>query len=260
MALHDLTDSEHKIVHAYNVSGRSCRISRVGNYRSYMPSRHQEGTSGSQGFETPDRTCLLDVRTALHDLTGSEHKIVHATYKVSGRGCKISRVRNTRSYMHRMYQEGAAGSHGYGTSDRKCLLDIRTGLQGLTGSDQQIQHSYKVSDRGCRILRVRHIRSNLPTWYQVGVAGSHWLGTTDRTCLLGIRRGLQDLTGSKHRSNVPITGKCQDGVAWSNGLGAQDRTCMPTRYPDGTARSYGFGTPDRTCLEGIRKAAAWSHG
>ena len=81
-------------------------------------------------------------------------------------------------------------------------------MQCLTGSDQQIQHAYKVSGRGCRILRVRYIRSNLPTRYQVGVAGSHWLGTTDRTCLLGISKGLQDLTGSKHRSNEPITGWC----------------------------------------------------
>ena len=79
----------------------------VGNYRSYMPTRLQEGMSGSRGFETPDRTCLLGVRTALHGLTGSEHKIVHA-YTVSGRGCKISRARNTRSYMPRGHQEGAA--------------------------------------------------------------------------------------------------------------------------------------------------------
>ena len=68
-----------------------------------------------------------------------------------------------------------------------------------------------ISGRGCRILRVRNIRSNLPTRYQVGVAGSHGLGTTDRTCLLGIKRGLQDLTGSKHISNMPI--RCLDGVA-----------------------------------------------
>ena len=115
----------------------------------------------------------------LQDLTGKEHQIEYA-YKVSG---------------------------------RKCLRDIRTGLQGLIGSDQQIQPAYKVTGRGRRILRVRHIRSNLPTRYQVEVAGSHGLGTIDRTCLLGTRRGLQDLTGSKHRSNVPITGRCQDGVA-----------------------------------------------
>ena len=164
--LHDLIGSEHKIVNAYNVTGRSCKISRVGNYRFV-----HRTTSGSHGYETRDRTCLLGVRTALHDLTGSDHKIVHA-YKVSRRGCKISRVRNTRSYMHRRYQEGAAGSHRYGTSDRKYLRYIRTGLQGLTGSVQHIQHAYNVSGRGCRILRVRHIRSNLPTRYQIGDAGS----------------------------------------------------------------------------------------
>ena len=50
-----------------------------------MRIRHQEGTSGSHGFETPDRTCLLGVRTVLHDLTGLEHKIVHA-YNVSVTG------------------------------------------------------------------------------------------------------------------------------------------------------------------------------
>ena len=86
------------------------------------------------------------------DLTGKEHQIEYA-YKVSG---------------------------------RKCLQDIRTGLQSLIGSDQQI--AYKVAGWGRRILRVRHIRSNLPTRYHVGVAGSHGLGNTDRTCLLGIRR------------------------------------------------------------------------
>ena len=78
MGMQDLTGSANQIVHAYEVLGRGCRISRVGNYRSYMPTRHQEGTSGSHEFETPNRTCLLGVRTALHDLTGSEHKIVHA--------------------------------------------------------------------------------------------------------------------------------------------------------------------------------------
>ena len=101
--LQDLTDGEHQIEHAYNVSGRGCRISRIGNYRSYMPIRHQEGTSGSHGFETPDRTCLLGVRTVLHDLIGSEHKIVNA-YNVTGRSCKISRVGNYRSYMPTRHQ------------------------------------------------------------------------------------------------------------------------------------------------------------
>ena len=155
------------------------------------------------------------IRMVLQDLTDKEQQFKHA-YEVSQRGCRISRVRNIRSNMHMRYPDGTAGSHGWGTSDRTCLQYIRSGLQDLTGWELQIvqiQHTYLVSGRACRILRVRHIRSNLPTRYQVGVAGSHGLGTTDRTCLLGIRRGLQDLTGSKHRSNVPITGSCQDGVA-----------------------------------------------
>ena len=113
--LQDLAGGEHQIEHAYIVSGRGCRISRVENYRSYMPTRHQEGTSGSHGLETPDRTCLLGVRTALHDLIGSEHKIIHA-YKVSGRGCKISRIRNTK--VTTKYQDGAAGSRGFGKPDQ----------------------------------------------------------------------------------------------------------------------------------------------
>ena len=87
------------------------QVGAAGSHGLGTTTRHQEGTSGSRGFETPDRTCLVDVRTALHNLTGSEHKIVDA-YKVSGRGCKNSLVRNTRLYMHRRYQEGAAGSHG----------------------------------------------------------------------------------------------------------------------------------------------------
>ena len=129
----------------------------------------------------------------------------------------ISRARITRSYMHTRYPDGAAKFHGFGTPDRTCIEGIRKGLQDLTGKEHQIvqhiQHAYKVSGRGCRILRVGHIRSNLPTRYQVADAGSHGLGTIDRTCLLGTRRGLQDLTGSKHRPNVPITGRCQDSVA-----------------------------------------------
>ena len=115
-------DSEHKIVHAYNVTGRSCRISRVGNYRSYMPTRHQERTSGSQGFETPDQ------------------------YLVSGGRCMISRARNTRSYMPTRYPDRAARSHGFGTPDRRCLEGIRKGLlQDLTGKEQQIVNAYEIS-------------------------------------------------------------------------------------------------------------------
>ena len=141
-----------------------------------MPTKHQD-TSGSHGFETLDRTCLLDVRTAFHDLRGSEHKIVHA-YNVSGRSCRISLVGNYRYYMPTRHQEGTSGSHGFETPDRTCLLGVRTALHDLTGSEQKIIHTYKV----------RHIISNLPTRYHVGVTGSHGLGTTDRTCLLGNRR------------------------------------------------------------------------
>ena len=54
----DLTGKAHQIEPAYTVSRRGCRISRVGNYRSYMPTRYQEVTSGSHGFETRDRTRL----------------------------------------------------------------------------------------------------------------------------------------------------------------------------------------------------------
>ena len=102
----------------------------------------------------------------LQDLTGSANQIVHA-YEISGPGCRVSRVQDTISNTPRAYQDGAAGSYGFG---------------------QQIQHAFKVSGRCCRTSRVMHIRSNLPTRYQVGVAGSHGLGTTDRTCLLGISR------------------------------------------------------------------------
>ena len=71
------------------------------------------------------------------------------------------------------------------------------GLQALTGKKQQFQHADEVSGRGCRISQMENIRSNMPTMCQVGAAEFHGLGTADRTCLLGIRRGLQDLTGSK---------------------------------------------------------------
>ena len=163
---------EHQIEYAYIVTGRGCRISRVGNYRSYMPTRHQEGTSGSHGLETPDRTCLLGVRTALHDLTGSEHKIVNA-YNVSGRSCRISRVGNYRSYMPTRHQEETFGSHWFETPDRTCLLGVRTALHDLTGSEHKIVHAYKVSGRGCKISRIRNTKSYMPRAYEEGAAGSH---------------------------------------------------------------------------------------
>ena len=93
-----------------------------------------------------------------------------------------------RTCLPTRYKDGAGRSHGFGTTDPTCLRGIRTGLQDLTGSEHQIVYAQSVSGRGCRISRVRNIRSNMPTRYQVGVAGSHGLGTTDRTWLLGIRR------------------------------------------------------------------------
>ena len=159
-----------------------------------MSARYQDGAAGSHGLGTPDRTCLQGIRTGMQDLTGKEHQIEHA-YKVSGRGCRISRVGNYRLYV---------------------------GMYDLTGKEQQFQHAYEVTGRGCRISRVRNIRSNMPTRYQVGAAGSHGLGTTDRTYLLCTRSGLSDLMGSKHQIE---------------------------RIYD---VSHGFGTTDHTCLRGIR--------
>ena len=56
----------------------------------------------------------------------------------------ISRARNTRSYMPRMYPDGAARSHGFGTPDRTCLEGIRKGLQDLTGKEHQIVNAYEI--------------------------------------------------------------------------------------------------------------------
>ena len=102
----------------------------------------------------------------------------------------ISRVRNTRSYMPREYQDGASGSHRFGTPDRTCLEGIRSGLQDLTGSEHHNVHALRVSGWCCRISRVRNTRSYMPRGYQVGVSGSHGFGTPDRTGLEGIRMEL----------------------------------------------------------------------
>ena len=136
VGLRDLTGSEHQIVHAYEVSGRA---------------------AGSHGFGTTVPTCIRGIRTGLQDLAGKEHliehvrsglwdltgwelQIVHA-YEVLGRGCRISRVRNTRSYMPTRYQDGAAGSHGFGTTNPTYLECIRTRLQDLTSSENHIVHA-----------------------------------------------------------------------------------------------------------------------
>ena len=95
------------------------------------------------------------------------------------------------------------GSHGLGQqSERAHELQDFTGwdirahmhmeLQDLKGTDLRPNMHTELQDRGCRISRVRHTRSNMP-------AGSHGLGTPDRTCLQGIRTGLQDLAGKEHQ-------------------------------------------------------------
>ena len=91
------------------------------------------------------------------------------------------------------------GSHRLGTADSTCLRGIRTGLQDLTGSEHQIVYAYEVSGWGCRISRVGNNKSNIPRMYQDEAAGSHEFGKPYRTCLEGIRTGLQDLTGSEHQ-------------------------------------------------------------
>ena len=87
----------------------------------------------------------------LHDLTGSEHKIVMPT----------------------RYQDGYAGSHGFGKPDSLCLERIRTGLQDLTGKEHQIVHAYEVSGWGSMISRVRNNSSNMHKRYLDGAAVSH---------------------------------------------------------------------------------------
>ena len=46
------------------------------------------------------------------------------------------------SFYFTMYQVGAAGSYGYGTSDRTCLHGIRSGLQDLAVLVLQIILAY----------------------------------------------------------------------------------------------------------------------
>ena len=76
---------------------------------------------------------------------------------------------------------------------------MHTELQDLTGKDLRPNMHTELEDRGCKISRVRNTRSNMPTRYQFGAAGSQRFGTPDRTCLQGIRMGLQDLTGWEHQ-------------------------------------------------------------
>ena len=167
------------------MSERCCIISRARNTRSYMTTVYQDGAAGPHGFGkqdrtcqvgaagyhrlgTGDRTCLRGIRTGLQDLTGSEHQIVF-DYEVSGRGCRISRVwntisympsgirtgcrisrlRNTRSYTPTRYQDGAAGSHGLGP---------------------QIEHAYELRVRTSERICIRSCRIS-------------WVETSERTCI-----------------------------------------------------------------------------
>ena len=141
----------------------------------------------------------------LQDLTGLDQQIQYA-YEVSVRGCRIPWVRDARSNMSTAYQDGAAGSHGFGTTNRTCLRGIRTVLQVHTGFEQQIQHAYEVLGQvpewGCRNSRVDNTKSNMPTKYQVWAAGSHRFGTPDRACLWVTRTRLHGLTGSGHQNRT----------------------------------------------------------
>ena len=145
--------------------------------------------AGSHRFGTPDRTCLQGIRTGLQDLTGKKNQIEHA-YKVSGWGCRISRVRNPRT----RYQDGAAGCHGIGTTDPTCLRGIRSGLQdhGLGTPDRTCIRDFRT---GLQDLKVRDTKSNIAAKYHGGAAESHELGTPDRTYIRGIRTKQQYLAG-----------------------------------------------------------------
>ena len=134
-----------------------------------MPSRYQVGAAGSHGFGTLNRTCLRGIRS----------------------GCRISRVRNSKSNMLTRYQ---------------------VGLQDLTGSEHQIVHAYEVSGRGCRISRVWN---NSPTCMR-------------GTC---IRTGLRDLTGKDCRiSRVRIIRSNLSGRGCRISQVGNCRSYMLTRY------------------------------
>ena len=97
MGLQNLTGSANQIVHAYEISGR------VKDTIPNTPRAYQDGAAGFYGFGPTDSTCLQGIRSVLQDLTGKAHQIEPA-YKVSGRGCRISRIGNYRSYMPTRYQ------------------------------------------------------------------------------------------------------------------------------------------------------------
>ena len=148
-----------------------------------------------------------------------ELQIVHA-YKVSVGDFRISRVRNTRSFIPIRYPDGAARSHGFGTPDRTCIEGTcnRKGLQDLTDKEHQIVNAYGISGPGCN---------------------SHGFGTTDSTWLQVIRPGLQDLTGTAHQIEPAYTVSSQGCMISRVGY---YRSYMPTRHKEGTSGSNGFET------------------
>ena len=97
-----------------------------------MPTRHPEGAARSHGFGTPDRTCLEGIRKVLQDLTGWELQIVHA-YEISRPRCRVSRVRDPRSNIPKRYQDGTAGSHGFGTNRFNMATRYQVGTAGPNG-------------------------------------------------------------------------------------------------------------------------------
>ena len=85
------------------------------------------------------------------------------------------------------------------------------------------------------ISRARSTRSYMPTRYPDGVARSHGFGTPDRTCIEGIRKELQNLTGKEHQilNAYEISGPgCSVSRVRTN------RFNMPTRYQVGAAGCY----------------------
>ena len=211
-------------------------ISQARNTRSYTPTRYPDRAARSHGFGTPNRTCLEGIRKGLQDLTGKEHQITTA-YEISGPGGRVSRVRDTRSNTPTRYQDGAAGSYGFGPTDSRCLQGIRSRLQDLTGKAHQIEPAYTVSVWGCRISLVGNYRSYMPTRHQEDTSGSHGFETPDRTCLYGVRTALHDLTGSEHKI---IHAYNVSGRSCRISLVGNYRSYMPTRHQEGTSGSHGI--------------------
>ena len=86
------------------------------------------------------------------------------------------------------------------------------------------------------ISRARITRSYMHTRYPDGAAKFPGFGTPDRTCIEGIRKGLQDLTGKEHQ----IVNAYDISRAGSKVSRVRSNIFnMPTRYQVGAAGSYG---------------------